>query len=299
MDSKIPFDEPPPYSATSTTPPYSEESLLNALASHLLHHITLLPDRIRDTQQVWRAEQSLSDALLLDHIVPIVEQFLAELGAQRSPVQLATLTIVPANAIPRGSTISSFEYMKRRGEECRVARLSMDKIMEKSNSATISTNYQHVSDDPSWVTGQEFNDWGRFDQPNFLTGDKPSTLWWKDEEMAQRLASYLQPKRERVASMERDSIFQTATGQMVPAKKETRSWGWGRTKYASNQKSQETATTSTPSNTLVDVEKGGMDGHGAEMVFTAQEVAFRHENEFGILESFRGWGIVLTVKVKT
>ncbi|KAI1373854.1 hypothetical protein F4677DRAFT_448146 [Hypoxylon crocopeplum] len=297
----MPLEAPPPYTATSTNPTALHELQLNSLTSYLQHHVTSLPDRIRLTQQALRAEQTLADAALLDHIVPIVEEFLADLGARHGPVPLATLTLVPGAAVPKNGVLSGLEDMRRRGELCRVSRVSVNNTDKDTKSDSCSSRPRIISEDPSWAAGQEFSDWGRFDDPSSewsdnAEGNKP--LWWHDEEMARRLASYLQPKEEKEEHAQRSSVVQAVVEQRIPPKKEKKGWGWGR--RASEQKSPEVQT---PIPADIKTESGTpqeeQQKKGAEMRVTAQEVAFRHENEFGIWESVRGWGIIVSVQVRT
>ncbi|KAI2467777.1 hypothetical protein F4781DRAFT_297099 [Annulohypoxylon bovei var. microspora] len=298
MDGKIPLEEPPPYTTFPTNHPVSDEFQLNSLTYHLQHHVTSLPDRIRATQQVRKAEQTLSDASLLDYIIPIVEEFLADLGARHSPVPLATLTLVPDTAVPKSATLSGLEDMKRRGEICRVSRISMESTSKDFKSSSGISKPQDVSDDQSWTSGQEFTGWGRFggsDAPTDVAAEIIKMLWWRDEEMAHRLAAYLQPKKEEKPRAEQRSVVQVVVEQRIPQKKEKKSWLWGR--RSSVQTSPESSP--MPAETETVVERPQEERQRAEMTVTAQEVAFRQENELGIWESIRGWGIVLAVKVKT
>ncbi|KAL7623736.1 hypothetical protein AAE478_005289 [Parahypoxylon ruwenzoriense] len=297
MDSKVPLDEPPPYTASPTSNIALDEPHLNPLTSHLQHHVSSLPDSIRATQRVRRAEQMFSDASLLDHIVPIVEEFLADLGARHTPVSLATLTLVPNAAVPKNSVLSGVEDMKRRGELSRVSRVSVD---SKGKDAKPSSRSRRSSEDPSWPSGREFSDWGRFGEERTSMDDvteKSKLLWWRDEEMAQRLASYLQPKREDDGRAEQRSAVQDVVEQRIPPKKEKKGWAWGRRR--SEQTPSDTQITRPAENETIADKPQEKRRQCAEMAATAQEVAFRHENEFGIWESFNGWGIVVAVEFRT
>ncbi|KAI1460961.1 hypothetical protein F4805DRAFT_416129 [Annulohypoxylon moriforme] len=297
MNSKALLDEPPAYTTLPTNQPTSNEIQLNSLTYHLQHHVLSLPDRIRATQQARIAERMLSDASLLDLIVPIVEGFLADLGARHTPVPLATLTLVPDAAVPKNSVISGLEDMKRRREICQVSRISMGRTSKDAKSSAGISQSENVSEDPSWASGQEFTGWGRFGEPESPTDDteRSKMLWWRDEEMAQRLATYLQPKQEKKAPVEQRSVVQAVVEHRIPAKKEKKGWLWGR--RASRETPSETP--STPAEIETEVDRPQEEQKGAEMNVTAEEVAFRQENELGIWESFRGWGIVVAVKVRT
>ncbi|KAI0843543.1 hypothetical protein F5Y06DRAFT_255229 [Hypoxylon sp. FL0890] len=300
MDGKVPLDEPPPYTAFASNAT-TDELQLNSLTSHLQHHVSSLPDRIRATQRARKVEQTLSDASLLDHIVPIVEEFLADLGARHSPAPLATLTLIPDAAVPKDAVLSGLEDMKRRGEVCRVSRISIDNFGKDSKSGSSVSKSRNANSDPSWASEQEFSGWGRFGEPEFPADDVREIdrmLWWYDEEMAHRLASYLQPKREKKAPAEHRSVVQAVVEQRLPPKKEKKGWLWGR--RSSVQKPGESPAAATSVGIEVEVNKPH-DGErqGAEMAVTVQEVAFRQENEFGIWESIRGWAIVVTVEFRT
>ncbi|KAK6955739.1 hypothetical protein Daesc_003382 [Daldinia eschscholtzii] len=300
MDSKDPAEAPPPYTAVPTDLPSLNELQLNSLTSHLQHHVASLPDRIRATQEARKVEQSFNDAPLLDRIVPVLEEFLADIGTRHAPVPLATLTLVPGAAVPKNAILSGLEDMKRRGEICRVSRISIESFSKDTKSGSGARSSPEISEDPSWAAGQEFSDWGRFDEPGSSgdgTTERIKTLWWQDEEMARRLASYLQPKKEKKPQVRFNSVVQTVVEQRLPPKKEKKSWFWG--KRTSDQKSPEPAIPSPQIITTIDNTQEEQEQKGADMTVTAQEVAFRQENEFGILESVRGWGIVVTVKVRT
>ncbi|XDG03193.1 hypothetical protein ABKA04_002808 [Annulohypoxylon sp. FPYF3050] len=296
MDGKLPLDEPPPYTTLPTDRPISDEFQLNSLTSHLQHHVLSLPDRIRATQRVRKAEQTISDASLLDHIVPIVEEFLADLGARHTPVPLATLTLVPDVAVPKNAALSGLEDMKRRGEICRVSRISVDKASKDTKPSSGAPQSKVVSEDPGWASGQEFSGWGRFGEPESPINDseRNKMLWWRDEEMAHRLAGYLQPKREQRTPMEQRSVVQAVVERRIPAKKEKKGWLWGR-----RSGGQATESVVTPARTEVEVQRPQEEQKEARMTVAVQEVAFRQENELGIWESFCGWGVVVAVKVKT
>lgn len=298
MDGKMPLDEPPPYTALPSGTATSNELQLNSLTSHLQHHVASLPERIRVTQQARRAEQTLSDASLLDHIVPIVEEFLADLGARNSPVPLATLTLIPDTAVPKNAVLSGLEDMKRRGEVCRVSRISVNSFTKDSKPSSGISKSQNTNGDPSWAAGQEFTGWGRFGESESTAHDVTESnkmLWWRDEEMAHRLAGYLRPEKEKRAPVEHNSVVQAVVEHRIPPKKEKKGWLWGKRSSV-----QESSAATVPVGIEVKIDKPREEERQrAEMIVTAQEVAFRQENEFGIWESIRGWAIVIAVQVRT
>ncbi|KAI1766479.1 hypothetical protein GGR53DRAFT_207907 [Hypoxylon sp. FL1150] len=298
MDSKRTSEELPPYTAFPTNNMNPDEIPVPSLTSHLQNHVRSLPDRIRTTQQVRKAEQEFTDAPLLDRLATIIEDFLVELGSRHDPVPLATLALVPDGAVPKEAKLSGLEDMNGRGELSRVVKVYVEGTGKglKSNSDTCKPHI--LSEDSSWAAGQEFSDWGRFGETSSSTRDGSEDrkmLWWRDEMMAHRLANSLQPKREKKAHAELNSVVEAVVEQRKPSKKEKRGWTWGRRGGAkdSPEASSKPVVADVRANELED----GQGENEAEMVVTAQEVAFRHENEFGIWESIRGWGIVVAVKI--
>ncbi|KAI1781247.1 hypothetical protein F4818DRAFT_398483 [Hypoxylon cercidicola] len=299
MDSKRSPEAPPPYTAIPTNTINIDEFPINSFTSHLQYHVKSLPDRIRTAQQARKVEQAFSDASLLDRIVPTVEGFLAEVGARHHPVPLATLTLIPATSVPKNAVLSGSEDMKRRGELSRVVKVSVEGTSKDSKSSSDTFKPQSTSEDPSWSSGQEFSDWGRFGGTSSSIGDTSEdseTLWWRDGEMARRLANYLQPKKEKKAPVERNSVVQAVVEQRIPPKREKKGWSWGR--RGSAKSPPEAPEERTDVNVRPDEPREEQAEDDATMMATAQEVVFRHENELGLWESFRGWGIVVAVRVK-
>ncbi|KAI5862448.1 hypothetical protein GGS23DRAFT_610647 [Durotheca rogersii] len=319
MDSKFPFDAPPPaYTATAdaaVAPPIpAEGSQLDPLTSHLHEYVAALPGRMRMTQEAWRAAQRFGDAAVLEGAVPAVAGFLADVGAQpgRAPPR-ATLTLVPDGAVPRAAVLSSAEDMRRRGELCRVARVAGPArggagaaTKEKAGRAR-----DPDGEDPSWAPGREFSDWGRFgDEDGSAAGgsaDPDALLWWRDEDMARRLAGYLQPPADpdddddddaaAAPAVELSTPVRAAVEARIPAKKDKKkAWGWGRSRGSQTQTEAPLPAATPAAPPAAGSEKRRR--RGTVVTATAEEVSFRHENAFGLLESLSGWGVVVTVEVK-
>lgn len=359
MDTKTPVsteEAPPPYSAAPPTsqspaPPSScSKSQSDSLSSHLQSHLSALPDRIRRNQQWQSVREAEGDIQILDHLAPIVEAFLADLGAQRSLPPLATLTLVPHGAVPANAVLSSLDPMLQRGEVGRVFRVDMrppgDGKGGKGRSnydggASSSSALQTISDRSAETGHREFTDWGRWEEPGSSSsgaaaGGPDPLAWWRDEDLARRLASYLQPREEETGGKSsssntnnnaRPNPVQAAVEQRLPAEKPRRSWGWGRRKNGEPSPSSSSPSPSSPaastttvtlpppgepfseaaarpgtvaSGDVAGVPSGGHqlgNGRRARMTVSAQEVAFRHENDFGIWESTSGWAVVVAVKM--
>jgi hypothetical protein len=371
---------PPPYSlappsADSSTPPSKDKP--STVTSHLQTHLSALPDRIRRNEQLHDTQQAESDLGLLDHLAPIVESFLTDLGAQRNTPPMATLTLVPYGAVAADAVLSGIDNMRQRKEVGRVFRVDTrprdEKGRPRSNDHTggstsaLSTitnseksGYYNNSSSSSSNNNKshEFTDWGRWEeQPGSSSsgaagGDGGGALlWWRDEDLARRLASYLQPARDATPTDHRSGAsaaavtttkttttrtpVQAAVEQQLPAEKPRRGWGWGSRRRNNNEPSSAASPSSSSSSssptapprsaeislappgepfreggggrsgTVASGDVAGVPSAGhqpgggrrARMAVTAEEVAFRRENDFGIWESTSGWAVVVTVKI--
>lgn len=311
---------PPPYSVSPSDSYATVRSSQPASwTSHLHSHLSAVPDRVRQNRQLRNLQQVETDAWIVDHhINPKIDAFLDDLGRKHS-VPLAVLAIVPAAAVPEKASLSGLDEMKRRGELGYVARVDFRQDeKEKGGDRKNPNDFKSTeSEDQSWVEGREFEDWGRFGTSSSLDDSKDdpsSNLWFKDEEMARRLASYIElPETLRITRAEPTSSVQEAVEQQIPAQKKRKGWGWGSGRRKNNASTE--IITSTPS--AASLEGGGPRGtvagsdvagstgsesyrprsEGAQMDVTAEQVAFRCWSEMGLLESLSGWAIVVKVKV--
>ncbi|KAI0192295.1 hypothetical protein EV127DRAFT_406825 [Xylaria flabelliformis] len=311
MDSKqMPEEElPPPYSVHVGDHVSASQSTQEvSLTSHLQQHLTSLPNRIRMNREAHSVQQSLDDASLVDLLLPEIEDFLAYLGGLHNAPKLAHLTLVPETAVAQNAVLSGMEDMRRRGEICRVARVKIHPNNDEKKSMTARDSKQGASTSQDWSVGREFSDWGRFGDSTSSTDSSQgqSMLWWRDEDMAQRLARHLQPLEEPAPLQ---TSVQAAVEERLPAQKPKKGWFWGR--KGSTSSSTSTYATKTVqadvesfpgrgASTQTAAHKGReQDNTGAKMSVTAEEVAFRIENDLGIVESARGWAVVVAVHVKT
>ncbi|KAI1266404.1 hypothetical protein F5Y18DRAFT_28578 [Xylariaceae sp. FL1019] len=298
MDSKLsPGELPPPYTAQENHEARSSYDSAS-ITSHLQHHLTYLPGRIREAQQTRSVQQSMNDTALLDALLPEVETFLSHLGSLHNPPPLAQLTLVPDAAVPRNAVLSGMEDMRRRGEICQLSRVTLgsDSKQEKGNP---SGNNDSQSEGQTWSQGREFSDWGRFGDSNGYSSStvaSKETLWWNDESMARRLANYLQPPTAKQEPPPLVSPVQIAVEQRLPTRKEKKGWLWGMKAAMSN--APRPARDVDRGESVSRVETKHSQPEGTKMYATAQEVAFRCENDFGIIESMRGWAIVVVVQIK-
>ncbi|KAI1846497.1 hypothetical protein JX266_007394 [Neoarthrinium moseri] len=323
MDTKngleIPDDAAPPPYSMNPPPRQSSSSPLQfnpqSLTSHLHSHLLSIPDRIRQTQQAHNAQQIETDIWILDHLSPVIESFLADLGARRTAPPLATLTLIPNGAVPPDAVLSGIDDMLRRNEIGRVFRVDFRHIGGEKDSGNKYGDSKSSSRTESNVN-QEFTDWGRWEEPGSSSSANLELLWWNDEDQARRLASFLQPQtRPNIKpNTISQSAVQTVVEQRIPSEKKKKGWGWGRRRSDQIPASEAQTTISLPSvssseprdgrGTVAGGDVAGVpedqqldNGKRAEMSVTAEEVAFRRENDFGIWESMSGWAVVVAIKV--
>ncbi len=303
MDTESSGEEAPPsYDSVIHAGTSQETSGPESVTWHLQNHVTSLPARIRASQRARTARQKLDDTLLIDHIAPAIEEFLVDLGARGTAVVApATLTIVPDNAVPENAELSGLAEMNRRGELGRVFRVNMDK--GGGGGAKKADGAQYA-----------------FSTLSFTSSSSADLLWWQDEAMARRLADSLRPqaadtkqhRQEQQRQTGPKSPVQAAAEKELPSEKQKRSWGWGnwRSSRGGPQTAGERAAAiGSNASSFQERDVGSVpeaqakrrdqvqDQEGARMIVEAQEVAFRVENDLGILESTRGWAIVVTVEV--
>lgn len=311
MDSKRNTDEelPPPYSVYAgdhVSAPHSSQE--TSFTSHLQQHLTSLPNRIRMNREAHSVQQSLDDASLLDLLLPEVDDFLSYLGGLHNTPKLSHLTLVPETAVAQNAVLSGMEEMRQRGEICRVVRVNINSSHDEKKSTAARDSNQGASTSQDW-SGREFSDWGRFGDSTSSTdpSQAQNMLWWRDEDMAHRLARHLRPPAE--PAYLQTPVQATVEGAFTGRKSQKKGWFWGRKGSASSSTSTFATKTvqadveSFPgrdSTTQTAAQKGReRENSGARMSVTAEEVAFRIENDLGIVESVRGWAVVVAVHVKT
>ncbi|KAI1811220.1 hypothetical protein GGS20DRAFT_124872 [Poronia punctata] len=316
MNSKDLAEEaPPPYAAYESDSDHgrSQPSL------HLQRHLTSLPGRIRRACEARSMQQAIIDASLLEQLVPEISTFLSDVDSLVVNVlDTAYLYLVPASVIPPGAQLSHMDEMRQKKRFCRVVRVktdtaeSVESVREKGewgrDSKSASTREQTSSDGQTWAIGQEFSDWGRFDDSSAMTNDQERALWWADEDMARRLARCLQPDPSTEPPPALDTVVQTIAEERLPPQKEKKGWFRGFRAGGSSSSSTSTyATKTVEKDVRVARPEAGSRGEGSksrwhkaedvQMLVTAEEVAFRTQNDFGILESKSGWALVVVLRV--
>ncbi|KAF1735388.1 hypothetical protein CRV24_004312 [Beauveria bassiana] len=278
---------PPPYSPEASSSSIHPDSLFAA-------HLTSLRGQIRAQQASRASRQDQHDAQLLALLVPHVEALLASVAALDE--QLVQATLVPEGAIAADWTPAEAEDAQS------VVRVRTRLAPTKNRMPTDSKQPAANDGGRRGVSGraeqqQEFDGWGRWGEDAARGGkeeeedeEEQDKLWWKDEDMAKRLAKCLQPKR-KVVVVDRPTV----AAKVAEARKSKSKWnlfGGGRKSNSEGNGSPVPAVASRP-DAAVEV------ADDVSMHVTAEEVTFRRENEMGIWESSTGWGVVVRVRVRT
>lgn len=288
---------PPPSSSSSSPAPLS-----TVFISPIAAHFDALPSRLRAAQHARASDQAALDLDTITLLVPAIEAFLRDLDA--TPARVAELTLVPASSVPRarGWALSDGAERRREGEVVRVIRVddladtkldSKTTTTEKGRPAPPPPTDDDDDDDPAAQIHKDsraygFDAWGRFDDASPLDGPAatntpPPPTFFTDEDIARRLASYLEPKAE--VKVERRAV------QAAVESSSSSRWRWGRKK--------EEAPGGFAAVTAVSAaapELAGTGGGGVKVTVRAEEVTFRRENEIGLWESLSGFGVVVRVK---
>ena len=127
-------------------------------------------------------------------------------------------------------------------------------------------------------------------------GEEEGQLWfWNDEDMALRLAGYLKPvtnPRDLELPPRKEEIKMQ---QQASSSSSSRSF-WSRKKDSYKTKEDRPPLIEEPSRDYkIEIPKANEDKVIMDVV--AEEVVFRTENDFGLFETKRGWGIVLKLRV--
>ncbi|KAK4204562.1 hypothetical protein QBC40DRAFT_91499 [Triangularia verruculosa] len=272
-------------------------SLTNPLTSPLTNHLRTLPGRLYRAQQARATEQASRELDIITALVPHIESFLSNLG--NHPSHTAELVLVPEAAVPKGWIMTGAAERRREGEVVKVVKANLGKLLnqqtgssqqsgrgEKSGLSSYAQQEDNDDGDSPNEDKPDFDEWGRFeceDTDGTGSSDTSQWLWFKDEAMARRLATYLRPE----PNLERKHVQAT----VVEKKAEKSIWrGWG-------SKNKERASSSASSPTTPTTPGIGANEDAVKLAVRAREITFRKENDFGVWESRTGFGIVCNVRI--
>ncbi|KAL2193212.1 hypothetical protein P885DRAFT_45890 [Corynascus similis CBS 632.67] len=296
-------------------------------SSPLTTHLRTLPARLRASHLARQTAQAALELDLIALLVPHVEAFLARddiisrLGSSSyHSSSFAELTLVPSSAVPPAAGMSGAAEREREGEIVRAGRVAVARGLrilkgfgdEKGGFLDDDDGLDGRRRNRNWSGAEsslrqaiktDFEEWGRFDsfendgggRLDAALAEEEGEWWFKDEEMARRLAAYLRPE----PNLERKHV-QGSVVENRAVEKERSGWGrWG-LGGSSRKKAAERASPGLPSPVSPALSSPGSAGEddAIKMTVRAEEVTFRWENDFGLWESKTGWGIVVTLRVK-
>ncbi|KAK4145159.1 uncharacterized protein C8A04DRAFT_27164 [Dichotomopilus funicola] len=326
---------PPSYSEATTTPSYlpsPTSTLSNGLppASPLTTHLRALPARFRTARLARQSAQAADELGLAALLVPHVEGFLAELTAAGGGLAGSSsasfsgpawtrrgtasgirgeLTLVPVGVVPNGARMSGLEERIGDGEVVRVGFVDVaveeegGGFGEKGGEKKGGTNRNGDGNASGGALREQvntgFDEWGRFDTHPSRSDSDTNGWWFRDEDMARRLATYLRPE----PVLERKRVQATVV-QAKTVEKEKSGWsrwglgGGGRKRSTSSVGSEQMSPgLPSPISPVLSSPVLSAEDDAVRMAVTAQEVTFRKENDFGVWESLTGWGVVVAVRI--
>ncbi|KAK7414231.1 hypothetical protein QQX98_006926 [Neonectria punicea] len=258
-------DAPPPYS------PSIPSSSSQAIPSLFSSHLNTLPSRILSARAARTSQRDEQDSETLAILVPHVESLLQTITAMDPPPRLMEMTLVPADAVGEDWKFNDEDAMRK------VVRVRLDS-KTKGKGDRKGKDAWKPTETPR---ERAFDDWGRWEDPGASSSSaQREVLWWSDDEMASRLAKYLQPERPRRAE-------QPKPAAPPPEPKQSRVWGLLK---------RAELVPPTPSPQPSRAPRAEEDE--VSMTVKAEEVTFRRENSFGIWESKTGWGLVVRVRIR-
>ncbi|KAH8684431.1 hypothetical protein BGZ60DRAFT_426815 [Tricladium varicosporioides] len=267
MDAK---QGPPPsqYDDDGDAPPaYSDNAGISTssyYSTQIRSQLSTLTHQISSAQTQRFLLSNAHDEKILSLLTNHIQAFLSDFA--NSGLGRGTLILVPANGLTDEKAIPS-QYDFRDPE-------SYDQVTRVKGK-----------DDPVR------DDW---------SGETGETWYWKDEDMALRLAQYLKPppdpRKMPLPPRKEDLVPQPEAGRSSPG----RSF-WGRKKSVVKPEVASPANERGDSKVESDSRLPGMNDKADEgrvvMDVKADEVVFRTQNDFGIFETERGWAIILTLRL--
>ncbi|KAK2045751.1 hypothetical protein LZ31DRAFT_238788 [Colletotrichum somersetense] len=258
-------------------------------ASSVSATLDSLSSLLRVTQSQQTARDTITTTNLLPLLTPHITSLLTRLGTTPHPPTLTELYLVPVAAVgPEWSIASAAE--RRAGEVAYVVRVRPEADPDsKGGGSDSKCAAWSASADAAGSSSRdyEFDEWGRWDDDAAaMSTSREGWWWWDDGALARRLAKRLQPepKLDRV-------VVSTVVEQAREEKKAVR---WGMFRSATQSSSSASPLPRQPGN----VAAASKQDEDVVMTVRAEEVTFRRENEMGIWESMRGYGIVVRVRIR-
>lgn len=260
-----------------------------------------LPSQVRKARHDQLSHEMDDEHLLVEHLIPYITEFLRNLPASflrpkdhRRPLS-AELVLLPENTVPaaQGWLLSGLDQRREQAGHVQVVEVASPETKLKSDCL------DQKKPDASYET---------------LGENKRDLMWWRDEDLADRLAfnikCYLEhdkkaePELHSSADYDEDSGLSQKheDGFICHSGFAPRDKSPGRPASLllerSNNSHASTSHTGLGAQPHSHHNRGtSNDTEATKATVQAEEVAFRRENDMGLWESSSGWAIVLTVTV--
>ncbi|KAK1534857.1 uncharacterized protein CCOS01_03609 [Colletotrichum costaricense] len=284
-------DLPPSYNEATTSYHSSSSLNHNSSVSVTLNNLSFL---LRETQAQQTARDTVTTTTLLPLLTPHITSLLTRLGTTPHPPISTELYLVPAAAVGPEWIIAS-DADPKAGQVAEVIRVEPEPDPDsKGRGGTKGQSTGAASGNAVVGSPYEFDEWGRWDD-DVNTGASTSRegeWWWSDEGLARRLAKRLQPEPK---------LDRTVVRAVVEEAKEDKKAGrWGLFRAGTDPSSSPSSSSSGPPPSrqfMKPTSPSTTFEENVTMTVRGEEVTFRRENEMGIWESMRGFGIVGLVAV--
>jgi hypothetical protein len=266
MDSKRGFrsspsneeSAPPSYSDALSTPSISSPSTSQYYSQQIQSQLQTLTTQITSLEMRKSLLSHAQDEKILSLLTTETQLYLSAFA--KAGHRRGTLILVPAKGLEEENAVpADFEDKKKEGI---VEYDKLVRIQDKEGSY-----------------------------------DAEGDLWfWNDEDMARRLAAYMKPAPDlKNAPLPPRKEEIKAVAAAAAAESNPSRGFWGRKK--SNVKAAERPPLAEDRKTGPVQAANDVEQDRVVMDVKAEEVVFRVENDFGVFETRRGWGIVLQLKV--
>ncbi|KZL86564.1 nad dependent epimerase dehydratase family protein [Colletotrichum incanum] len=277
---------PPSYSEATTSyssaPSYHSTSSVSATLNGL-------SSLLRVTQSQQTARDTITTTNILPHLTPHITSLLTRLGTTPHPPTLTELYLVPAAAVGPEWSIAS-DADRRAGEVAQVIRVKPEADPDSKGGADRKRADTSASTTAASSSREyEFDEWGRWDDDaDTASTSEEGQWWWNDEALARRLAKRLQPEPKL------DRTVVSAVMEQARTEKKAGRWGM----FRSGSESPSSSSSAPPLARQSEKATPLKQEEDVAMTVRAEEVTFRKENEMGIWESMRGYGIVARVRIR-
>ncbi|RDW72152.1 hypothetical protein BP5796_08186 [Coleophoma crateriformis] len=290
-------EEAPPSYTSSVAPssrhPKHEKSPEN-IPTHYGAQINAQLHALTNSLSSLHVQRSLLAGAKDDQILSLLTESIQTYIARFSTTGLRTGTLI---LIPSGAVVENGQPLPTMRDPTFGNRGEFDVVMRVGDAQA------EGSESPAWP-----------EAPGDEGGD---LFWWTDGDMAQRLVQALRPQIEETEKSrdgneeQQDCKTSTEPAQQSESTQPSKASVWGFLKKSSKNsaKPQSVAAMvpqkaashdSMPSKTgLKEVKQREPDKENVIMHIDAEQIVFRYENDFGLLQTKTGWSIIVRLTILT